>query len=56
MFSTPNGSTFRNRAASQDAVSRNSNTNDLMQNNNISGPRTFKKINILKGLGEETTY
>ncbi len=52
MFSTPNGSSFRTRATSQDTTSRNSTSNDLMLNNNISGPKTYKKINILKGIGE----
>jgi hypothetical protein len=51
-----NSNNFRTRAVSQDTQSRNSTSNDTMLNNNISGPRTFKKINILKGVGEDTTY
>lgn len=45
---------LRNRAVSQDTQSRNANssTNDFMLNNNISGPKTYKKINILNGIGE----
>lgn len=55
LINTPYASSFRTRAVSQDGVSKYSNTNELL-NNNISGPKTFKKINILKGVGDETTY
>lgn len=46
-------SSYRTRAVSQDNQSRNANssTGDFMLNNNISGPKTYKKINILKGVG-----
>jgi hypothetical protein len=53
MFSSINGPSFRSRAVSQDAASRNStSTGEFLLNNNISGPKTYKKINILKGIGE----
>lgn len=57
MFSQLNGPSFRTRAVSQDNSSRNSNqTGEFLLNNNISGPKTYKKINILKGISEETSY
>lgn len=51
MLSSLHGASFRTRAVSHDTASRNSNPNDFLQNNNIQGPKTYKKLNILKGLG-----
>lgn len=53
MFSSLNGPSFRTRAVSQDTSSRNANSSgEYLLNNNISGPKTYKKINILKGIAE----
>ena len=44
---------LKSRGISQEKSTR---TNDELTSNNISGPRTYKKLNILKGVAEETSY